>query len=42
MEQNFGKIMAVLAVLILIPIIVTVVKKIKKWAGDVKCAMSEK
>ena len=42
MEQNFGKIMAALAVLILIPIIVTVVKKIKKWAGDVKCAMSEK
>ena len=42
MEKNFGKIMAALAVLILIPIIVTVVKKIKKWAGDVKCAMSEK
>lgn len=42
MEKNFGKIMAVLAVLILIPIIVTVVRKIKKWAGDVKCAMSEK
>ena len=42
MEKNFGKIMGTLAIILLIPIAVTVVKKIKRWAGEVKCAMSKK
>ncbi len=41
MEKNFGKIMLVLAVLILIPLTLHYVKKIRKWAGKVKCAMEE-
>ena len=41
MEKNFGKIMAVLAVLILIPIVISVIKKIKRWAGEVRCDMSK-
>ncbi|MCR5823912.1 MAG: NHL repeat-containing protein [Lachnospiraceae bacterium] len=41
MEKNFGKIMALLAVLVLIPVTVSIVKKIKRWAGEVKCDMSK-
>ncbi len=41
MEKNFGKIMVILAVIILIPAVVTTVKKIKRWAGEVRCAMSK-
>ncbi|MCR5585332.1 MAG: hypothetical protein K6F63_07885 [Lachnospiraceae bacterium] len=41
MEKNFGKIMALLAVVILVPITISVVKKIKRWAGEVKCDMSK-
>ena len=41
MEKNFGKIMLVIAVLVLIPLTMHYVKKIRKWAGKVKCAMEE-
>ncbi len=41
MEKNFGKIMAVLAAIVLIPVVVMTFKKIKRWAGEVKCAMSK-
>ena len=41
MERNFGKIMAALAAIVLIPVVIVTFKKIKRWAGDVKCAMSK-
>ncbi len=41
MEQNFGKIMALLVVFVLVPFTISVVKKIKRWAGEVKCDMSK-
>ena len=40
-QRNFGKIMALLVVLILVPIVIVTVKKIKRWAGEVKCDMSK-
>ncbi len=41
MEKNFGKIMLVLAAVILIPLAFITVKKLKKWKGEVECAMQE-
>ena len=41
MEQNFGKIMAVLVIIIFIPIVISVIRKIRRWVGDVKCTMQK-
>ena len=41
MERNFGKIMTILAIAVLVPVTISVVKKIKRWAGEVKCDMSK-
>ncbi len=41
MEKNFGKIMFILAIVILVPVTISVVKRIKRWAGEVKCDMSK-
>ncbi|MCR5055168.1 MAG: NHL repeat-containing protein [Lachnospiraceae bacterium] len=41
MERNFGKIMLILAIVILIPITIVCIRKIKRWAGEVRCNMQE-
>ncbi len=41
MEKNFGTIAIVLAVIILIPVIIVYIRKMKRWAGEVKCSMSK-
>ena len=41
MEKNFGTIAVALAAIILIPVVIVYIRKIKRWAGEVKCSMSE-
>ena len=41
MEKNFGKIMGAIAIVILIPVVIVIIKKIKRWAGEARCSMSE-
>ena len=41
MEKNFGKVMVVVAALALLPAVITIIRRIKKWAGEARCAMEE-
>lgn len=41
MEKNFGKLIGILAVVILIPLVITGIKKFRRWVGYVKCDMSK-
>ncbi|MCR5278976.1 MAG: NHL repeat-containing protein [Lachnospiraceae bacterium] len=36
MEQNFGRIMLIIAIVVLIPLTILTVRKIKRWAGEVR------
>ncbi len=42
MQDNFGKYMGLIAIVIVAVLIFAVSKKIKRWVGEAKCNISER